>query len=217
MSCNQCQGIEKIFDSGMAKKEFKRYQKKGVTKTTQMMLDWITDLGQSELSLMDVGGGVGIIQHELFQAGVVKTAVHIDAALPYLEISKEEAERLGYADRVTYKHGDFVELAEDLGAADMVTLDRVLCCYHDMPALINAAASQAQQVIGLVFPRDRWWITWAMHLPNSGLWLSRNPFRFFVHSTTAVDKLLQKHGFQRQMHKEFFFWQSMVYVKQGRV
>jgi magnesium-protoporphyrin O-methyltransferase len=43
---------------------------------------------------LDIGGGVGIIQHELLPAGVT-TAVHIDAATAYLDAAKEEAKRRG--------------------------------------------------------------------------------------------------------------------------
>ena len=214
MSCSQCQGIEQIFDSKVAKRELAHYHKKGVSKSTQWLLDSIKRLGKTGLTLMDVGGGVGIIQHELMKAGVAETAVHVDAATSYLQVSQEEAQRLGHAERITYQQGDFVDLAGTLEPADLVTLDRVLCCYHDMPALLNAAASRAQQAIALVFPRDdKLWQRFWPHISNGWLQLTGNPFRLFVHSTTAVDSLLSHQGYQRQMHKQFFFWQSMIYVK----
>ncbi len=213
MNCCQCQGIEQVFDPETAVSDLKQYRKKGPAKTTQVLLDAITKMGKTGLTLLDVGGGVGIIQHELLQAGVVETAVHVDAATAYLQTSEDEAQRLGHADSVTYQHGNFVDLADELEMADLVTLDRVICCYHDMPALVNAAAGRAKQHIGLVFPRDTWWLKLGSRLPNAGLWLFQNPFRIFIHATTAVDTLLQQHGFQRQMHKKSFFWQSMLYTK----
>ena len=213
MNCCQCQGIERVFDTSTAIKDLKRYQKKGATKTTQKLLDTIKGLGKTGLTLVDVGGGVGIIQHELLQAGVAQTAVHIDAAKPYLQISQEEAERRGHGDRVTYQYGNFVELAADLEPSDLVTLDRVICCYHDMPGMVSAAAGQAQQYIAFVFPRDTWWIKVGANLPNIMLGLFSNPFRIFIHSTAAVDQLLQQHGFERQAHTRFLFWQSMLYKK----
>jgi magnesium-protoporphyrin O-methyltransferase len=213
MNCCQCQGIEEVFDSKTATKDLKRYQKKGPAKSTRFLLNWLKQRGETGLTLLDVGGGVGIIQHELLQAGVVETAVHVDAASPYLQTSRNEARRLGHADRVTYHFGNFVDLAEEIGTADIVTLDRVLCCYHDMPALVNAAAGQSKKYIGLVFPRDVMVLKWAVQLVNLIYRLSKNPFRIFIHSTKEIEAHLNQLGFQRIVHKVYFFWQSMVYVK----
>ena len=41
MGCCQCQGIENMFDKKTAKRELKRYLKKGPSKTTAMLLDAI--------------------------------------------------------------------------------------------------------------------------------------------------------------------------------
>ena len=61
-------------------------------------------------TFLDIGGGIGAIQHELIDAGV-SHATNVDASAPYLDAAREESERRGYAGRVTYLHGDFVELA----------------------------------------------------------------------------------------------------------
>jgi magnesium-protoporphyrin O-methyltransferase len=212
MNCCQCQGIEQVFDPNMAASDLKSYRQKGPAKTTIFLLTALKQAGVEGLTLLDIGGGVGIIQHELLPAGVT-TAVHIDAATAYLDAAKEEAKRRGHFDRITYQHGDFVDLAEEVATADIVTLDRVICCYHDMPALVNAAAAKAKKYIGLVYPRDTWWLKAASRLPNFGMWLFRNPFRIFVHATEAVDAILQQQGFQRQLHKRTFLWQSMLYVR----
>lgn len=214
MSCPQCQGIEQLFDLRMARKELKQYRQKGPAGTTRYLLDWLTQSGKSGLTLLDVGGGVGAIQHELLPAGVVKTAVHLDAASAYLQVSQEEAERLGHADQITYQFGNFVDLADGLDPADLVMLDRVICCYHDMPALVKSAAESSNHLIGLVFPQDRWIFKWGVRLVDFLLGFSKNPFRLFIHSTQAVDALLQQHGFERRAHKKFLVWQSMMYVKQ---
>lgn len=215
MNCCQCQGIEQVFDSKMAQDDLKKYHQKGPAKTTRFLLDWIKQLGETGLTLLDVGGGVGSIQHELFLAEVLETAVHVDGASSYLQVSREEAQRLGYADRITYQHGNFVDLAAGLETADIVTLDRVLCCYHDMPGLVNAAAGQSEKYIGLVFPQDRLLFKWAVKLANLIQRLTKNPFRIFIHSTEEVDARLNQLGFQRQAYKSFFVWQSMIYARKG--
>lgn len=197
----------------MARKDLKKYHKKGPHKTTRFLLNWIEQFGENGLTLLDVGGGVGMIQHELLKTGVVETAVHVDGSPAYLQTSREEAQRLGHEDKIKYQHGNFVDLAPGLETADIVTLDRVLCCYHDMPALLNAAAKRSNKYLGLVFPRDRWWFKSAVQVQNLFLRLTRNPFRLFIHSTEEVENRLHQLGFQRQALESTFIWQSMIYVK----
>ena len=65
MSCCQCKGIENIFDKKAAKRELKRYQKKGPSKTTRMLLEAINEKGVLGLDFLDIGGGIGAIQYGL--------------------------------------------------------------------------------------------------------------------------------------------------------
>lgn len=39
-----------------------------------------------------------------------------------------------------FVHGDFVEIARDVPAADIVALDRVIRCYPDMEAMVARAS-----------------------------------------------------------------------------
>lgn len=105
------------------------------------------------MSLLDIGGGIGVIQHELRAAGVTGIT-GVDASRAYLAMAREEAERRGYAGDARYVYGDFVALADGIAPADIVTLDRVVCCYPDMAALMDSAAAKAGRFLGLVYPRD---------------------------------------------------------------
>ena len=80
------------------------------------------------------------------------------------------------AHRITVRQGDFVSIATDIANADIVTLDRVVCCYHDMPTLVGLSAGHACQLLGLVYPRDEVWVrAWVM-LRNSYTRTRRSPF-----------------------------------------
>ena len=46
-------------------------------------------------------------------------------------------------------------MSDEIEAADVVTLDRVICCYPDMEALVGRSAERALRLYGLVHPRDR--------------------------------------------------------------
>src|SRR5712671_2640325 len=147
MSCPHCQGAEKVFDAGTARGDLEEYRQHGPAKTTRLLLNAIRKAAHDDKTLLDIGGGVGAIQHELL-ADTVQSAVHVDASTAYLGASQEEAAKRGHRERVTYLHGNFVEVAPEVAPADIVTLDRVLCCYPDMPALVTASISHAKQLYG---------------------------------------------------------------------
>lgn len=210
MNCCQCQGIEALFDDKTARKELKDYRRKGPSKTTRLLIEALEAEEVEGMTLLDIGGGIGAIQHELLKANAAG-ATHVDASSAYLAASRAEADRQGHTDRVDYRHGNFVDLASDIEPADIVTLDRVICCYHDMEALVGLSSALATKFYGVVYPRDTWWIKAGSALANLGLWLIRNPFRTFVHPTEAIEAIVRRHGFQRRFYRRTFLWQVVVY------
>jgi magnesium-protoporphyrin O-methyltransferase len=212
MNCCQCQGIESTFDRKTAEKDLKAYRKKGPSKTTTLLLKGLKRAGVTGMSLLDIGGGVGTIQHELasFTSGPM---VNVDASTAYLEAAREEARRRNYVDRVSYQHGDFVALAPSIETADVVTLDRVICCYHDVEALVNLSAARTGKLYGLVYPRDTWWMKLFGRIANAYFRLRRNPFRLFVHPTQVVESLVQCHGLKRRFYERTTVWQVAVYER----
>jgi magnesium-protoporphyrin O-methyltransferase len=166
----------------------------------------------TEMTLLDIGGGVGAIQHRLLNAGVNR-ATNVDASTAYIKAAQGEAERLGHSDRVSYHHGNFVDLAPEIVPADIVTLDRAICCYHDMPALVGLSAARAAKFYGLVYPRDTWWLKIGVTIINLFSWLLRWEYRFFVHPTEAVETVLHNNGLREYFHRKTFLWQVAVYAR----
>ena len=76
------------------------------------------------MTLLDIGGGIGAIQHELLDAGVTR-ATCVDASAPFLDAARQEGASRGHDGRVTYMHGDFVDLADTWRASTRVTRARV--------------------------------------------------------------------------------------------
>jgi hypothetical protein len=161
--------------------------------------------------VLDIGGGVGALQHALLEAGA-SGVVGVDASPAYLRTAKEEAERRGHADRVSYRYGDFVEMAETVDPADMVTLDRVICCYPDVEALVGRSAERARRLYGLVHPREAWWTRLGLAVLNLGLRLARRPFRAYVHPVETVDAVAQEKGLSLRTRESVGpIWQIAVY------
>jgi hypothetical protein len=213
MDCCQCQGIEAKFDQKYVAKKLKKYRKVGPKKTTRQLIEALRVEGIDGMTLLDIGGGVGDIQHALLGLGV-SHATDCEASAAYLEASRQEAERLGHTEQIDHIQGNFVERAKDIAPADIVTLDRVICCYHDMPALVNLSAQKARKFYGVVYPLDRWWVQLAMSLYyNVRFWLQRNPMRNFVYATAAVEDLIRSNGLQRRSHRVMGPWQVAVYAR----
>ncbi|MGH7447912.1 MAG: SAM-dependent methyltransferase, partial [Longimicrobiales bacterium] len=129
----------------------------------------------------------------------------------YLQASALEAERQGHSDRVEYHHGDFVQLAEDLAAVDVVTLDRVVCCYPDMPALVRASAAKAQRLYALSYPRVRWITRLGRRLGNAWFRVRGSSFRTYIHAPREIEAEIEQHGFRRVAARRTFLWHAAVY------
>lgn len=212
MGCHQCQGIEQEFNETVARRELVRYRRKGATGTTRMLVEALKAEDVRGRTLLDVGGGIGVIQHELLAVGAERV-VGVDASAAYLATSMEEARRRGHENRVTHIHGDFAQLAADVPPADIVTLDRVICCYHDMPALVAAAATRARTLLGAVYPRDTWWNRVGISIFNLVARLRRSPFRTFIHPPQEIDAIVRRHGLAPRHHAQTFIWRVAVYVR----
>ena len=212
MICPQCVGVEKLFDEKYAQRDLKRYLRKGPVRTTRLLIEAIREEGVKDRSLLDIGGGIGAIQLELFEAGVSK-ATDVDAASAYLKIARAEAQRRGIADLIEYRSGDFVEEADEIDPADIVTLDRVICCYPDMPKLVSLSAAKAGRIYGLVYPRLNVIMRLARPLINLHNRIKRSPFRFYLHSPAEVDRILRDCGFRRLCESRTPLWHIVVFVR----
>ncbi len=177
-----------------------------------MLIDALRGEGVSNARVLDIGGGVGAIYHELLASGA-REAVHVDVSPEYLTVAREEAERRGHADRVELVHGDFVEVAASQREADVVTLDRVICCYPEMQRLVALSADKTRRLYGAVYPRESWWLRLALGGVNLFCRLRRSGFRTYLHSPAAIDGVLRAHGLERRRFRRTLAWEVAVYSR----
>jgi magnesium-protoporphyrin O-methyltransferase len=188
------------------------YRQGKPAKTTQMLLKALVDLGVGGLAVMDIGGGIGTIQLELLRAGATG-ATSVEASAAYVEVAKQVAAQAGLDQWITHVHGDFVTLEDQIPEADIVTLDRVVCCYDDVEALVSLSAAKARKLYALVYPRSEWWVKVALFFENLGYGIRRSPFRAFVHPTELVDRLVRTAGLQVIYQNNTFSWQVVIYQR----
>ena len=200
----------KLFDEREARHDLEAYRRSGPSAATRQLINILTEAGVQDAELIDIGAGVGAIFSELLAAGAA-TALDVDYSRAFIEVAREESARRGHAERVEFRFGDFVQLAPEIRSADVVTLDRVICCYPNARALIGLSAARARRLYGLVAPVDAWWTRAAAGLLNALMWLARRHLRFYVHRRALVDQLLAGAGFAPIARQRAGFWEVAAY------
>jgi len=156
-SCDYGQSADRQFTVDKAAKELAAYRDGRVGRTTRLLRRSVIEHAKYSRSLLDIGGGVGALTFELLEHGVSE-AVIVDASNAYVAAARDEAARRHHVDNVEVIHGDFVALAPTLAQADVVTLDRVVCCYPSFEPLLRDAARLARHTIAFSYPKNRWYV-----------------------------------------------------------
>ncbi|MGH7521761.1 MAG: class I SAM-dependent methyltransferase [Gemmatimonadales bacterium] len=213
MTCCGASACESQFDRKRAARELRDYRAQGPAHpTTRAMLQLLRRAGVDGSTLLDIGGGIGAIQYDLLEAGA-REVTAVDASSAYQQAARAEAERRGVSARIQFRLGDFVTLASQVAAADIVTLDRVVCCYPEMEPLVRLSAERCRRLYGLSYPRERWPVRAVVGTENAFRRLFGNPFRSFVHSVDAMDALIRSLGFTLRQSERTFAWEIAVYER----
>jgi len=212
MPYNCCEITDNAFSEAEARAEIRNYRKRGPANQTKLILEAIRSLRLRDASLLDIGGGIGAIYHDLLR-DVAREAIHVDASSAYLKEAKEETQRRGNNERVQFIHADFTDIASDLPQADIVTLDRVVCCYPDFRSLLKAAADHSRKAIALTYPREIWYMRIGLTVINFFQRLMKDPFRVFLHPVSEMESLLKKEGFVKNSVRRLFVWEMTLYQK----
>lgn len=165
-----------------------------------------------DLELLDVGSGIGVVAAEL-AASSLATATLVDASPAYLALARRNVGPCYGSRPVQFIPGNFAVIAASLPGADVVTLDRVVCCYPDASALLGAAAARSRRLLAFTHPPDRWYLRAVFSLVNFFLWIRRSPFRIFVHPPEQMASALEAAGFVHAAHGESFLWSFSLYSR----
>ncbi len=214
MICTRCCGFDRYFNPRVAARELKRYRRRGPIRSTARLIEAILAEGVVGATLLDIGGGIGAIQHELVKAGAA-AALDVDGSAAYVAAAREQAEFQGYADRARHVHADFVDVAGDVKPADVVTLDRVICCYPEAEALVRLSAARARRIYGLVYPRQTRLVKLVLALYNAVAALRRCPMRMYLHPPAEMDRLVRAEGLSLRRRQHTLVWEIAVYRRPG--
>src|SRR5260370_3988639 len=198
------------FNPKKAERDLRRYLSKGPDATTRILLSELRRGPLQGLHLLDVGGGIGVIAVDLAGAGLASVTL-ADASADYLEAARRHLAARDAALPAQFYLGDFAVTADSLPDADIVTLDRVVCCYADVQALLRGAAARARRMIAFTYPRDKWYVPASVALENSWYRLRGDPFPAFVHSPERMASVLEAAGFSRSARRATRQWALDIY------
>jgi len=166
------------------------------------------------MSLLDIGSGIGSIIFELFEAGI-KEAQYIDISKPYTAIFREEIEKRSLSEKVDVKTGDFTDNCPSVKSADIVTLDKVICCYPDFEQLVSSSIQKCKKYYAYVIPIDTWWVKLFHYSAGKIGKILGNQFETFIHPTGEIEKMVINHNFKKIYRKQRREWLTVVFEKSG--
>jgi 2-polyprenyl-3-methyl-5-hydroxy-6-metoxy-1,4-benzoquinol methylase len=210
--CCDPDDYQSVFSGRFARRQTKRYRRRGLTPAAQGIADFVASRGIERATVLEIGGGVGQLQIELLRRG----AAHVTN----LEISQNyeaEAARLlaeaGMTDQVTRRFLDIAQAPGEVGPADVVVLHRVVCCYPDYAALLTAAAGHARKILAYSHPAANAINRALFGSENLYRWFTRNDFRAFIHPPQSMVRAAESQGMTVAFRRHARDWDVVGLVR----
>lgn len=212
--CTPINALDQMFGRNRAQRELERYRKRGLGKTSRKIVEMLKLRGVANSNVLEIGFGIGSLHLELLKAGAAR-AVGLELSPAYVEAAEELAERLGLKQAVEYHLRNLAEDPSGVAEADLVVMNRVICCYPDMPGLVKPAAERARCFLALSFPRDGWWVRFGVKFLNGILAISGSNFRTYHHASQAINAVVQEAGLGQVFQGYSGPWQIVLFERRA--
>lgn len=206
------------FDDWVDSWDRKALKNPTVSGVTEALVDALERAGLGDRTVLDVGCGIGDLAIEAVVRGA-SSARGYDLSAKAIDHARELASRRGVADRTTFEVGDGATF--ELPPADVVVLNRVVCCYPNADGLLERTLRAAGSVFAMTAPIsdgvtgtmnravNRFWNGWyALRARKFG------DFRTFVHDMDEIDRRVRSAGFRpsTREHRRLV-WDLAVYAR----
>lgn len=198
-----------MFSPRLARRSLNRYRRKGLDELERMMVTSAAEAGLGGARVLEIGGGIGALQSELLEAGAVNGEV-VELSPAYAPYAEELAHERGLDQRSSFRVADVLADPADVGPAEIVLLNRVVCCSPDGVELAGAAAKLTRNTLVLSFPRNRVLVRAGLRLVNAWSWLLRRSFRVFLHPARALVAAAEAEGLQLTESGRVQFWEFVA-------
>ncbi len=212
--CCDPRAYGQVFGEKTERHDADRFRREGLGRLARAMVDAVTAQGIGGWTMLEVGGGAGGTVVTLLETGVARATV-FDLSPAAAEVAAELIAERGLTERVAWHTGDFLQSAHRTATHDLVVLNRVLCCYPDMPHLVDAAAGRATRLLAMSFPRPRWLNRVGAWCINALLRIRKSRFRVYIHDVAGIVGRVEAAGFRevasgRSPVWEWHVWERVV-------
>lgn len=206
------------FDDWVDHWERQAQKKDTVAGVTGHLLEALTQAGLADRSILDIGCGIGDLALAALGRGA-RRADGVDLSPKAIERATHLARARGFADRATFAVGDGSTAA--LPTADVVVLNRVICCYPDATGLIERTLAATGAVYAFTAPvsdgavgvMNRGWT----RMSNVVYRIRRKRyggFRTYVHDVGTIDERVRAAGFRPlRRERRRLAWDLAVYAR----
>ncbi len=177
----------------MARKSLERHRKKGLDDLERRMVAAASADGLEGARVLEIGGGIGTLQSELLGAGAAQGEI-VELVAAWEPYARELARERGIEERTSFRIADLLDGAETVDNADIVLLNRVVCCSPDGVALAGRASLLTGRALVLSFPRDVFWVRAGLGLVNIAMRVLGRSFRVFLHAPAELVRSAESGG-----------------------
>ena len=179
---------------------------------SELLLSQLDDVADARPTVLELGCGSGAMLVTLLTRGAA-FADGFDLSSEAIATAQRRAADAGVGERANFQLGDAARATHT--AHDWVVLDRAICCYPDMPALLGAALSAAPRRVAFSVPTSR---GLRGHV-NRILWgfesfltrFRKDECPGYVHSVDAIERRLAAQGFSRRSSESTLLWYTAVW------
>ena len=191
-----------------------RFRLFGFERTQRQLIRGIRAGGIEGATLLEVGCGPGYLHRALLGLGASQ-ATGVDLSAGMLATARAGAKAEGLADRTVYVQGDFTQIADEIPEADVVVLDKVICCYPDWGSLVDRSLLKTRHLYAFTIPRDRALTRAGLKAMRWGLQGIGCCYQPFIHDVAQIDARILAGGFRRTYEARTAGWLTRVYARVG--
>jgi SAM-dependent methyltransferase len=206
------------FDDWAAHNARRARSKETVAPVTRALLGALEGVGLEGRTILDVGCGTGDLALAALRHGAIQ-ATGIDLGGGAIGEARRLAETRGLTDRSRFEVGDGA--IASLDQADVVVLNRVVCCYPNVDALLANTLAATNNIYAFSAPVDRGAAgllnRLVVRVSNGWYALRRSKFRgfrTFVHNLDQIDARVRGTGFVLiQRARRRVVWEFAIYER----
>ena len=156
------------------------------------------------------------VHHELLRQNKVEKAIGIDASAAGLKAVARNADRLNLSEKVQYFKQDFAQNAQMHTSADLVVLDRVICCYPYLDLLLGQAAEKASRYLAISFPVENFLVKLGVKTADFFLTLFGSGYHPYLYGHDEIRQTAEGAGLTLAHTNRHVAWQIMVFERHSQ-